>query len=148
MTPALTGAAAGALAALAYVAEIPLDKRLVGYAYDDVVLIGRPFTADRRVWLPLGVLGNCAIGAAVGFAAGGFFWRFLRGPAWLRGLLLAQGENAALFPLAILLDRYHPLIRRGEHPRVWSRPAFLQSLCRHVAFGVAFGLLFKALTRR
>src|SRR5262245_32741738 len=138
------GALAGALAALVYVAEIPVDKRLVGYGYDDVALLGRPFSADRRRWLPLGILGNGTIGLAAG-AAGGLLWPYLPGPAWLRGLLFAQAENAALFPLAIPLDRHHPLIRRGAHPAVWSRPAFFQSILRHLAFGVAFGLFYKLL---
>jgi hypothetical protein len=116
-TRALSGALAGFVAAQVYVCAMPVDKGLVGYGYDDVQLVGKLFSRDRRAWPALGLLGNSVLGSALG-AAGGLAWPFLPGPAWLRGLAFAQGDHAMHFAFSKWIDRAYPPIRRGDHPRL------------------------------
>jgi hypothetical protein len=68
----------------------------------------------------------------------------LPGPPWLRGVVVANVENAALFPLA-RIERHHPGIRHGELDSYQNRTAFLQNVARHVAFGAVLGTAYARL---
>lgn len=138
------GAAAGAVAAAAWAAQQPLDKRLFGCRYDDVELLGRMVRprAGRHGWYPVGLawhVGNGALFGAVYAAAvrprlGG------RLPPAAGGLLAAQAENFGSWPLARLSDRWHPA--RRELPRLTgNRRALWQATWRHALFGVLLGTL-------
>jgi hypothetical protein len=132
------GAAAGAIAAVAWAAQQPLDKRIFDSDYDDVELLGKLVTR-RRGWAPIGLAIHAANGAAFGGAYSLVRDR-LPGPPWARGLLAAQIENFGLWPLGRVSDRHHPA--RGELPRLaGNRRALAQATWRHALFGLVLGAL-------
>lgn len=131
-------AAAGAFAAIAWAAQQPLDKRIFASDYDDVELLGKLVTSGRG-WPLIGLATHAANGAAFGVAYSLVGDR-LPGPPWARGLLAAQIENFALWPLGRLSDRHHPA--RGELPRLAGNGrALAQATWRHALFGIVLGAL-------
>ena len=122
------GALAGAVGAAAWAAQQPLDKRLFGSEYDDVELLGRLVTSHR--WWPLTVLALHITNGALFGAVYALARPFLPGPEWARGLLAAEFENLALWPLAGFIDRYHPA--REQLSRLGgNRRALAQATWRH-----------------
>lgn len=109
----LKGACAGAIAALAWAAQQPLDKRLGGSRYDDVELLGNAITRGRA-WPVAGLALHIANGAAFGAT---YAWAApkLPGPPYIRGLSAAMVENFGPWPLVRLTDRSTP-------PGASSRP--------------------------
>jgi len=141
----LRGALAGGIAAGAWALQQPLDKRVFGSRYDDVELLGRALRprARRGVWYPLGFALHVQNGAAFGAAYAALAPRLPLPPA-LRGPLVAQVENFALWPLGRLNDRFHPA--RAQLPRLTgNRRALAQATWRHLLFGVALGELERRL---
>ena len=139
-------ALAGAAAGVAYVATMELDNRLTGQRLDDLALLGRPFVRRPAAarWVGAAIhLGNAVSLAAVYAAIG---HDRLPGPPWWRGTVFANVENTLLYPLAALEDR-HPGIRGGEIDRYWTLPAYVQSVPRHVAYGVVLGTVYERLRR-
>lgn len=136
--PAAT--AAGAVAGLAFVAEMALELRLLDHETDDLRLLGGTFVRDRKAARGLGLLLYLGASVNLGILYAALARDRLPGPPWLRGVLFANAENAALYPLALLENR-HPAIKRGELDRYWHPVAFLQSIPRHVAYGVVLGTL-------
>jgi hypothetical protein len=138
------GALAGAVGAAAWAAQQPLDKRLFGSEYDDVELLGRLVTRERWWSLPglaLHITNGALFGAAYALAR-----PFLPGPRWARGLLAAQFENFALWPLAGFIDRYHPA--REQLSRLGgNRRALAQATWRHAIFGLVLGTLMQCRAR-
>ena len=133
---ALNGAAAGAVAALAWAVQQPLDKRIGGSSYDDVELLGKAVTR-RRAWPAVGLAMHLANGAAFG-AAYAFLAPKLAGPPYMRGLSLAMAENFGSWPLVRLTDRFHPARRELEHLS-GNRRALAQATWRHAIFGIVLG---------
>ena len=135
-------AAAGLAGSVAYALAMWLDLRVVRYRFDDFTLLGRPFSVDERRWRRIGAALHLVNGSllALPYAALG---RTLPGPGWARGLLYGQLENLALWPLMLVVDRYHPARREGALDRAWSGRAFLVAAWRHVAYGLALGLLYR-----
>jgi hypothetical protein len=130
------GAAAGALAAGVWAAQQPLDKRLLRSGYDDVELLGKLVTR-RWPWPLAGAIVHLANGAIFG-AAYAVAEPHLPGPRWARGLMAAQIEHLALWPLGRLTDRYHPA-RRELVALKGNRRAFAQATWRHALFGLVLG---------
>jgi hypothetical protein len=63
------------------------------------------------------------------------------GPYWLRGVAMAQIENVTLWPLVLLIDRFHVAVKRGDLASM-SRPVyFWQAAWRHLALGIVLGAL-------
>ena len=59
-------------------------------------------------------------------------------PPVLRGPALGLAEHLATWPLVSITDRFHPA--RRELPKLaGNRPAFLQSVWRHLLFGLVLG---------
>ena len=138
---ALAGLAAGA----AFVAVLEVDLRLTGNEVDDLVLLGRPFVRDRK----RARLAGLAIHAMTSVVLAGVFASAaerMSGPFWLRGVIYANAENLALYPLLILED-HHPAVRGGELDHYWTWPSFLQSIPRHVAYGAVLGAVYGRLHR-
>jgi hypothetical protein len=138
----LRGAFAGGIAAAAWAAQQPVDKRAFGGGYDDVELLGRAFLprAPKRRWYPLGLALHVQNGAAFGAVYAGLLAPRLPLPAALRGTLVAQAENFGLWPLGRLSDRFHPA--RGELTRLaGNRRALAQATWRHLLFGLLLGVL-------
>jgi hypothetical protein len=145
------GALAGAVAAVTWALQQPLDKRLFRCRYDDVELLGRALAprAARRRWYPLGLALHVQNGALFGAVYAGVVAPALRSggvPAWARAPVVAQVENFGLWPLGRLSDRFHPA--RDELPRLTgNRRALAQATWRHLLFGVVLGELERRLDR-
>jgi hypothetical protein len=139
----LRGALAGGVAAAAWAAVMPLDKRIAGSAYDDVELLGKAVTR-RRGW-------STAAGLAMHLGNGALFGAIYANvaprvplPSWARGPAAALGEGVATWPLAEVSDRLHPA--RDELPKIArDRRAFAQATWRHLLFGVVLGELERRL---
>jgi len=123
MSPRVRAAAAGAVAAVVWGLQEPLDQRLFGCDYSDVLFLGR----GRR---SLGFAAHMANGALFGVA-----FDAVRGRADIDerrlALALALGEHVALWPFISLVDR-----RLVTSPR-----AFAQATYRHALFGLVLSRL-------
>ena len=139
-------ARAGAIASAAYAAEMLGDLRILRYDFNDFTLLGRPFSKNRSVWLPIGAAIHMFNGTALGLVYG-WVHQFLRGPGWFRGLCFAQTENLVLWPLMLVVDRFHPARREGQLAAGWSKRAFLVGVLRHAAYGVTLGALYRPVAR-
>ena len=123
MPPRARAAAAGAVAALVWGLQEPLDRRVFGCDYSDVLFLGR----GRR---SLGFAVHLANGALFGIA---FDTARRRVDVDQRRLAiaLALGEHVALWPFITLVDR----------DLVTSPRAFAQATYRHALFGFVLGRL-------
>lgn len=136
------GALAGIVAAAAWAALEPLDKRLLSSGYDDVELLGKAVTRGR-LWPLAGVATHLLNGAAFG-ATYAHARPFLPGPLPARAVAAALAEHLALWPLGRLSDRFHPA--RDELPALTgNRRAFAQAAWRHLLFGLVLGELERRL---
>ncbi len=139
----LRGALAGAVAAGAWMAQQPLDKRVFGFPYDDADLLGRLATQRPIPARALGIAMHLVNGALFGAVYANVAPR-LPLPSWARGPAATLAENFASWPLAILVDRWHP--GREDLPRLaGSRTALAQATWRHLVFGVLLGELERRL---
>ena len=133
-------AAAGATAALVWAAQEPLDQRVFGCDYSDVALLGRAVTRGPH-WRAAGLALHAVNGLAFGLAWEAARRRLPINPRRL-AIGLAVAENAALWPLCGLVDRYHPARGKpGVPPLLRSRRAFAQATWRHTLFGWVLGRL-------
>jgi hypothetical protein len=123
MSTRTRAAATGAVAAVVWGLQEPLDQRVFGCAYSDVLLLGR----GRR---SLGLVLHAANGALFGLA-----FDLLR-----RRTDLEQRRLA----LALALTEHvvsWPLIRFVDKQLVGNPRAFAQSTYRHALFGLLLGRL-------
>ena len=132
-------ALAGAAAALVWAAVEPLDRRLFRCDYSDVAMLGKAVTRGP-LWPVAGLAVHATNGAVFGLAFHEARARVRRGPVRL-GVQLALAENLALFPLAPLIDRFHPA--RGEPgvAQLATARGFAQATVRHALFGALLGRL-------
>jgi hypothetical protein len=130
---------AGAAAALVWAAAERIDRKVFANDYTDVALLGK-FVTRSRAWPVAGVAVHAANGAAFGFAFD-IARRRTSIPARRLALRLALTEHLLLFPVGVLVDRYHPA--RGEPgvERVFGGRAFAQATLRHGLFGLVLGRL-------
>lgn len=141
MTRVARAAMAGVAGAVAYLVEQELDRRVANPRSNDLVLLGGLVTSNAAVWHPLGFGMHLAAGAVFGVVFDAIVAPLLRGPYWLRGVVMGQVENVALWPLIVLVDRVHPAVRSGTIAPL-NRPVyFAQSVLRHVALGAVLGLV-------
>jgi len=123
MSPRARAAAAGAVAAAVWGLQEPLDRRVFGCDYSDVLFLGR----GRR---SLGFAVHMANGALFGMAFDEVRQRVDVDQRRL-ALALALGEHLALWPFIGLVDR----------SLVTSPRAFAQATYRHAIFGLVLGRL-------
>jgi hypothetical protein len=123
MQPRLRAAVAGAVAAVVWGLQEPLDRRVFGCDYSDVLFLGR----GRR---SLGFAVHAANGALFGVAFDTVRQRVNVDERRL-ALALALAEHVALWPFIALVDR----------ELVTSPRAFAQATYRHALFGVLLGRL-------
>lgn len=143
-TRTLRGAVAGAVAAVVWALQQPLDKRLFASRYDDVEVLGKMITRGDG-WLPIGLAWHMGNGALFG-AVYANLAPALPFPAALRGPVVAVAENLVLWPSGAITDRLHPA--RDELPRLFGdRVAFAQATWRHLVFGVVLGELERRMNR-
>jgi hypothetical protein len=129
-------AAAGAVAAAAWIAAEPAIRRAVGGTHRELRLISCLLFPGRG-GAGLGLAVHMANGAAFGLA----FHR-LGGHGVRRAVLAAQAENAVLWPGMAVVDRVHPDVRSGAWPRLLTdRGTIAQEIGGHLVFGVVLGAL-------
>src|SRR6476620_2537483 len=128
------GFACGAAAAAVWAASEPALRRVPLTEYSDVRLVGDPLSRDSR--LP-GLAVHCLNGGMFGAAFSALGLSGVR-----QGVLVAELEGAGLWPLTVLVDRYHPTVRSGEWAPVSRDPrAFGHSALGHLVFGATLGAL-------
>jgi hypothetical protein len=123
MPPRVRAAAAGSVAAVVWGLQEPLDQRVFGCDYSDVLFLGR----GRR---SLGFVVHAANGALFGIAFDAVRQRVDVDQRKL-ALGLALAEHLALWPFISLVDR----------SLVTSPRAFAQATYRHALFGLVLGRL-------
>jgi hypothetical protein len=123
MSPRVRAAAAGSVAAVVWGLQEPLDQRVFGCDYSDVLFLGR----GRR---SVGFAVHAANGALFGLAFDAVRRRVDVDQRRL-ALALAIGEHLALWPFISLVDR----------SLVTSPRAFAQATYRHALFGFVLGRL-------
>jgi hypothetical protein len=103
-------------------------------------LLGKAVTRGRG-WRAAGFALHAANGAVFGLAFDEARRRTGAEPRRL-ALGLALAEHLALYPLAFLVDRYHPARGREGVPPLLTNPrAFAQATVRHAIFGLVLGRL-------
>ena len=138
----MNGAIAGGVAAAAWAAQQPLDKRVFGCRMDDVELLGK-LVVEGDGWPLPGVALHVQNGAAFG-AVYAQVRRFIPGPSPLVGLGLVMAEHLSSWALIGLVDRLHP--RRRELVTLkGNRRAFWQATWRHAVFAVLLAELERRL---
>jgi hypothetical protein len=136
------GAIAGLVAAGAWAAQQPLDKRVFGVDYDDTELLGKLVT-QGPAWPYVGMAMHLANGAVFGALYANLAPR-LPLPSWGRGPVAALVEHASTWPLTTFSDRLHPA--RKQLPALSRSPrALAQATWRHLLFGVVLGELERRL---
>jgi hypothetical protein len=123
MSTRVRAAVAGSVAAVVWGLQEPLDQRVFGCDYSDVLFLGR---GHRSV----GFLVHAANGALFGLAFDAVRQRVDLDQRRL-ALALATGEHLALWPFISLVDR----------SLVTSPRAFAQATYRHALFGFVLGRL-------
>jgi hypothetical protein len=138
----LNGALAGGTAAAVWAAQQPLDKRAFGTSYDDVELLGKLVTRGSG-WPAAGLALHMANGAAFG-AAYALARPLVPVPPLAAGAAAGLAEHLGSWPLAVLIDRYHPARSELEGMSGNVR-AFLAAGWRHLLFGVVLAELERRL---
>ena len=133
---------AGVVAASAWAAQQPLDKRVFGCDYDDVELLGKAVTRGPG-WYPTGLAMHLFNGAIFG-AVYANVAPLVPLPSALRGPVAALSSNVGLWPAGRLSDRFHPA-RDELTTLTGNRRAFAQATWRHLLFGVVLGELERRL---
>jgi hypothetical protein len=123
MSSRVRAAAAGSVAAVVWGLQVPLDQRVFGCDYSDVLVLGR----GHR---PVGFVVHAANGALFGLAFDALRRRVDVDQRRL-ALALGIGEHLALWPFISLVDR----------SLVTSPRAFAQATYRHALFGFVLGRL-------
>ena len=137
---------AGVAGGVAYLAAQEVDRRVVNPRSNDLDLLGGMVTSNEAVWKPLGLVMHLMAGATFGLVFQHTVAPRLWGPYWLRGVLMAQFENATLWPLVLLLDRSHVAVQRGKLAPMNQPVYFLQAVWRHFALGAVMGWLLQPAT--
>lgn len=138
--------AAGIAGGAAYLATMAVDLRMTGRRVDDLLFLGRPIAKDRRRARLAGIVVHLLNSVVLAAAYARFGRSRLGGPGWFRGVIFANVENAALYPLTIF-ESHHPAIRSGELDHYWTWPAFLLSVPRHIVYGAAAGAVYERMRR-
>jgi hypothetical protein len=128
-------ALAGAAAATVWALLEPLDQRAFRYAYSDVAVLGKLVTRGPA-WRPVGFALHAANGALFGLA----YEELKRTRGW-SAVQLALVEHVGLYPLSVLVDRYHPARGTAGVPRLVGLRPFGQATVRHAVFGALLGKL-------
>lgn len=136
---------AGVAAGNSYLASAWLDSKLSSHPFNDVKLVGQMFTTRSPAWQIQGVAGHYTFSVALSWIYASWFYKRLPGPGWLRAVTFLQLENAVLYALALVVgfDRFHAGIRRGQLPPLANLKTFKGQVVRHIAFGLALGVLYR-----
>jgi hypothetical protein len=128
------------MAAVVWALQEHLDQRVFRCDYSDVAVLGKAVTPGQW-WWGAGFVIHVMNGVLFGLAYHEVRARAQVEPRRL-ALAMALAEHIALYPLCLLVDRYHP--RRGTRgipPLLTNGRAFAQATWRHGLFGVLLGRL-------
>ncbi len=138
-------ALAGTLATIAYSIAMEGDKFLIGNRFSDVRFIQGLLEGERRT--RTGFILSWTIhllnGVALAEIYGAIAKRLLPGPDWLKGAIFGEVFIVSAWWLTPLADKYHPLIKNGEMPKLFKWSSFFQNILRHLFFGLTLGLVYK-----
>ena len=137
---------AGVLATVAYTVAMEGDIALTGNRFNDIRfiqgLIGGK-GAQKKSFSLLAWTFHLLNGAFLGEIYAAIFKRFLPGPNWLKGAIFGELFILSAWWLTPIADRYHPMIKSGELPKLATWTSFLQNIVRHFVFGITLGLLYR-----
>jgi len=138
-------ALAGLLATIVYSIAMEGDRFLIGNRFSDVRFIQGMLEGETRSkrFFILSWIIHLLNGVLLAEVYAAVVKRFLPGPGWLKGAIFGEMFIASAWWLTPLADKYHPLIKSGEMPRLANWTAFLQNLLRHLAFGLTLGWLYR-----
>lgn len=138
-------AVAGLVATAAYSVAMETDKYITGNYFNDVKfiqgLLGQEIGSKKRgatlAWALHFLNGTllAELYAAIGR-------RLLPGPNWLKGAIFGEIFILSAWPLTPLVDRYHPLIKKGQLPQLANWTSFWQNVLRHFVFGLTLGQIY------
>lgn len=138
---------ASIVAGNAYLASMWLDNQLSTHPFNDLKLTGQLWTTKSPAWKVVGVANHFLFSIVVSMLYAAWGYKHLPGPRWLRGVLFLQLENTLLYPGAAILEPVHAGMKSGEVPTLLSLKSFLGQALRHVAFGLALGLVYRDKSR-
>jgi hypothetical protein len=122
------------------------DMSITGNRFSDVRfiqgLMGTRASQQKR-FLALSWLLHFINGIALAELYAAVLKRFLPGPNWLKGAIFGEIFIVGAWWLTPLADKYHPLIKNGELPRLANWKSFMQNIARHLVFGLILGLLYR-----
>jgi len=137
---------AGVLATVTYTIAMEGDIALTGNHFNDIRfiqgIIGGKEAHKKRFSL-LAWTFHLLNGALLGEIYAAIFKRFLPGPNWLKGAIFGELFILSAWWLTPIADKYHPMIKSGELPKLATWTSFLQNLVRHFVFGITLGLLYR-----
>ena len=139
-------AVAGLLATVAYTIAMKGDIALTGNRFNDIRFIQGLIGGKDAQKKPITVLAwllHLLNGALLGEIYGAVFKRILPGPNWLKGAIFGEIFILSAWWLTPLADKYHPMIKSGELPKLATWTSFFQNVVRHFVFGVTLGLLYR-----
>lgn len=139
-------ALAGLLATAIYSVAMEGDMSLTGSRFSDVrfiqgLLEGRS-AIDKKFPLLAWII-HFLNGVALAELYAAVFKRYLPGPNWLKGAIFGEAFIVSAWGLTPLADKYHPLIKSGELPKLATWTAFFQNIVRHLVFGLTLGLAYR-----
>ncbi len=138
-------AIAGLIGTVAYTAVMEGDMSLTGNRFSDIRFIqglieGKDAPKKRFSLLAWTI--HLLNGAFLGELYAAVCKRFLPGPNWLKGSIFGEIFILSAWCLTPLADKYHPMIKSGELPKLATWPSFFQNIVRHFVFGLTLGLLY------
>lgn len=135
--------ASAASSGTAYLAAMWVDNKVSSHNFNDLKLVGQVFTTKQPFWIIQAIVAHYGFSVVVTMLYATWAYRRLPGPGWLKGLLFLQLENAALYPAAAIMDKFHAGMREGQLPPLLNWKSFWGQVLRHVAFGLTLGVLYK-----
>ncbi len=138
-------AVAGIVATLIYSIAMQEDKWITGNHFSDVRFIEGLLAGEKREkrFALLAWVIHFLNGVVLAEIYAAVIKRFLPGPNWLKGAIFGETWIMSLWWLTPLADKYHPLIKNGQMPKLATWSSFLQNMARHLTFGLTLGLLYR-----
>lgn len=132
----------GLVAGAGFLVAMAADLAVVKNQADDLILLGGMAPVEPKYWRPLGVFLHFGNSVALALAFNRL-WRprVLVNHRYLSGLAFIQVENALLYPLVLLIGRFHPARRAGKLANFWNPVVFLQEVSRHAVYGLLLGIV-------
>ncbi len=139
-------AVAGILGTAVYTLAMEGDMALTGNRFNDIRFIQgliEDKDAPRKRFSLLAWTIHLLNGALLGELYAAIFKRFLPGPNWLKGAIFGEIFVVTAWWLTPLADKYHPMIKSGELPKLTTWLSFVQNVVRHLIFGLTLGILYR-----